>query len=258
MKEFITNRDKKGYGIRYLDLPGEKEPIIMIAGWGCCGSFDFPEVVSQGGLEEHRRILVDLLGSGFSDKPDDFDYLPESHGEYLYKLVEELKLENVLVYGHSMGGRVATYLAEKLEENLLGLILCEGSMKQERFPYMRESEEEYINSNFNKLMDRLDIMEDRTFYSTANLWTPISMYRSALGMMRADSNKWAEKFFKGNYNKVFIYGTETEDNGFDIEEIRNQGIEIIAVEKGVHTMGWDIPKETSQSIKEAIAYIKTR
>ncbi len=256
MKEFLADENKKGYVVRYSDLQGEKDPIIMIAGWGCSASFDFPEVVAEKDICKHRRILVDLLGSGFSDKPEDFDYLPESHGEYLIKLVEDLKLENVIVYGHSMGGRIATDLAERLGHRLKGLILGEGSMKQERFPYIREGEEKYIKENFSKYMDRLDNPEARLFRSSALLWTPISMYRSALSMMREDSPKWAEKFFKAAYEKAFVYGLETTDNGFDIDEIREKNIRVIEVENAGHTMAWDMPKETAEGIYKAIEYIE--
>ena len=35
-------------------------------------SFDYPEVAAQTDLINHRRILIDLLGSGFSDKPENY------------------------------------------------------------------------------------------------------------------------------------------------------------------------------------------
>ncbi|MDB1145298.1 MAG: alpha/beta hydrolase, partial [Alcaligenaceae bacterium] len=58
--------------IRYNDLEGEDIPIVFIHGLGCAGSFDYVEVVSQAALLSHRRIVVDLLGAGYSDKPTNF------------------------------------------------------------------------------------------------------------------------------------------------------------------------------------------
>ena len=60
--------------LRYHDLPGSEVPIIFIHGIGCAASFDYPAVAASECLLSHRRILVDLLGSGFSDKPEGFDY----------------------------------------------------------------------------------------------------------------------------------------------------------------------------------------
>jgi len=45
----------------------------------------------QRELQNHRRILVDLLGAGFSDKPDDFDFSVVSHDSCLLELVEAFK-----------------------------------------------------------------------------------------------------------------------------------------------------------------------
>ena len=59
--------------LRYHDFPGEDEPILFIHGLGCAATFDYPDVATQQALKNHRRILVDLLGAGYSDKPVDFD-----------------------------------------------------------------------------------------------------------------------------------------------------------------------------------------
>lgn len=65
--------------IRYLDFPGDDIPILFLHGLGCSGSFDYPQVAVQNTIINHRRILVDLLGAGYSDKPCDFDYQVSSH-----------------------------------------------------------------------------------------------------------------------------------------------------------------------------------
>lgn len=93
--------------LRYHDLPGEAVPILFIHGLGCACSFDYPSVAARGGLAQHRRILVDLLGSGFSDKPAAFDYSIASHAATLAALVEHLQLSRLVVFGHSMGGDCA-------------------------------------------------------------------------------------------------------------------------------------------------------
>lgn len=93
--------------LRYQDLLGDDLPILFIHGLGCASSFDYPQVASIVGLTQHRRILVDLLGSGYSHKLDQFDYSAACHADYLEKLVGALKLESLVVYGHSMGRAVA-------------------------------------------------------------------------------------------------------------------------------------------------------
>lgn len=59
--------------LRCRDFPGNDIPILFIHELGRAGSFDYPQVAAQCGMCEHRRILVDLLGTGYSDKPNNSD-----------------------------------------------------------------------------------------------------------------------------------------------------------------------------------------
>lgn len=252
MKEFITKIDGEKTYVRYNDLPGDKIPLVFIPGWGCAGSFDFIETASQKGLEDHRRILIDLLGAGYSDSPRDFDYLPESHAAYIVELLDDLGLDRLVIYAHSMGGRIAIALAELLGDRLEGMILAEGSMVQEYFPYMGEGEEKFVQEYFHKMLRSLARKEDQQFLSTVRLCLPEALYREAREMMSEDSGNWERIYFKGDYGKVFIVGEETDDEGFDLENIRVAQIPIISIPQAGHTMNWDLPLETSQAILGAL------
>ena len=113
--------------LRYHDLSGSLIPILFIHGLGCCGSMDYPTVAS-GSIQAHRRIIPDLLGSGFSDYSDDFPYTIESHASLLKSFVEDLQLEELVIYGHSMGGAIAIKLAEKLDKKVKLLLLSEANL----------------------------------------------------------------------------------------------------------------------------------
>lgn len=92
MKEYVLhNSDIR---MRYHDLPGEKTPVIFIHGLGCAGSSDYPQVAAQTALAAHRRILVDLIGSGFSDKPGDFDYSIQNQARYLKEFIDDLAVKS--------------------------------------------------------------------------------------------------------------------------------------------------------------------
>ncbi len=89
--------------MRYYDFPGNDIPILFLHGLGCAGSFDYPQVAAQRELEGHRRILVDLLGAGYSDKPENFEYNVRSHVSYLKAFVESLGIKEFVLFGHSLG-----------------------------------------------------------------------------------------------------------------------------------------------------------
>ena len=75
MKEYYIH--ELNCRMRYYDFPGNDIPILFLHGLGCAGSFDYPQVAAQRELEGHRRILVDLLGAGYSDKPENFEIRPQ-------------------------------------------------------------------------------------------------------------------------------------------------------------------------------------
>ena len=98
MREYqIRGRNDK---IRYHDLYGKGTPILFIHGLGCASSFDYIEVAAMLGPSQ-RIILIDLLGAGYSDKPLDFEYSVRAHAQYLSEFVEDLRLDQVIVFGHS-------------------------------------------------------------------------------------------------------------------------------------------------------------
>lgn len=130
MKEYRI--PKSGYVLRYHDLPGKGEALLFIHGLGCSGSMDYPAVAAQPTLAGRRRILVDLLGAGFSDKPEEFGYTVEDHAAYLAGFVEALGLESFSLFGHSLGGAVAISLARLCEGRVRSLILTESNLDPSR------------------------------------------------------------------------------------------------------------------------------
>ena len=124
MKEY-TLRNKK-YKIRYNDFQRDGVPIIFIHGLGCASSFDYVEIANSEEFKEYRTILIDLLGAGYSDKPLDFSYEVKEHAQYLAEFLEDLALENVILFGHSLGGSIAIELCALCETRIDRLILTEA------------------------------------------------------------------------------------------------------------------------------------
>jgi haloalkane dehalogenase len=89
--------------MRYVD-EGSGEPIVMVHGnpyW----SFLFRGLVRYF-AGTRRCVAPDHIGFGLSDKPSEWDYLPEHHAENLNALLEALDLENVTVVVNDWGGPV--------------------------------------------------------------------------------------------------------------------------------------------------------
>lgn len=70
----------------------------------------------------HTCITVDLPGYGRSSQ-DDFPFSPSFFAECLASFIEFLKLKDVVLAGHSMGGQIALHLALSNPEKVRCLLL---------------------------------------------------------------------------------------------------------------------------------------
>lgn len=107
------NRKKYPFQSNYFDLPigkmhyldeGEGDPIVFVhgnPGW----SYEFRESIKELS-KTNRCIAVDHIGFGLSEKPYDWDYLPESHATNLSNLLSYLNLDNIVLVVNDWGGPI--------------------------------------------------------------------------------------------------------------------------------------------------------
>jgi pimeloyl-ACP methyl ester carboxylesterase len=93
--------------------------IVMLHGFA--GSMHWWTPVAQR-LGTFHLVRIDLLGHGGSEKPDD-GYSMESQARLVARALAELDVQHAVVAGHSMGGVVATALAEFDPSLIDGLVL---------------------------------------------------------------------------------------------------------------------------------------
>ncbi len=110
--------------LHYREL-GEGEPLIILH--GLFGYSDNWQTQAKKLAEYYHVILVDLRNHGHSDWSDDFSY--DLMAEDVFELVQELKLEDVILLGHSMGGKVAMRFAQQHEDLLEKLIIVDIGTK---------------------------------------------------------------------------------------------------------------------------------
>lgn len=108
-----------GHGIFVVDLPAAApgreppEPLVVVHGYPT-SSFDYAEVAPA--LAEHRRVvLVDLLGFGLSDKPDQ-RYTMAGQADVVAGVLDRLGITRCALLTHDMGDTVGgELLARSLE-----------------------------------------------------------------------------------------------------------------------------------------------
>jgi len=101
--------------------PGpEGAPIVLLHCFGCSSQWWNPILPKLN--ERHRVIRIDLIGHGGSEKPQS-GYEIESQGAAVAEAMHSLGIAGATVVGHSLGGMVATSLAEQASELVDRLVL---------------------------------------------------------------------------------------------------------------------------------------
>jgi len=113
-----------GYRIHYLD-EGSGPVVVFLhgSGSGACGHSNFkgnyPALVQAG----YRVILPDLIGYGYSDKPDDVNYPLSFFIECVKQALDAIGVSKYTLVGNSLGGAIALGYALDHPQNVEKLVL---------------------------------------------------------------------------------------------------------------------------------------
>lgn len=104
---------------------GEGKPFVILH--GLFGFSDNWQTHAQKLSAYYQVILVDQRNHGHSDWSDSHSY--EEMAEDLKELCDDLSLKDIILLGHSMGGKSAMYFTEKYEEYVEKLIVVDMGIK---------------------------------------------------------------------------------------------------------------------------------
>ncbi|MDZ7264899.1 MAG: alpha/beta hydrolase [candidate division KSB1 bacterium] len=117
VKNIILNQN---ITLAYIDEGSAQETIIFVHG---LGSYLKAWVKNMPMLSDHFRcIAIDLPGYGKSSKGL-YPFTMEFYADVLAEFIEKLKLTDVTVAGHSMGGQIGMVMALKYPQKVKRLIL---------------------------------------------------------------------------------------------------------------------------------------
>jgi pimeloyl-ACP methyl ester carboxylesterase len=108
----------------YYEIYGTGPPLLMILGLGANITWWGKYFIK--GLADHFKVVVfDNRGTGQSSDPKS-QYTVRTLADDAYSLLKALNIENVFVFGHSMGGGIAQELIIQYN-GMSKLILCNSS-----------------------------------------------------------------------------------------------------------------------------------
>ncbi len=136
----VTDRDTEAAHAdagRIVDLPGgdlqvredgprDAPAVVMLHGFAC--SLGWWDQMTPALARDHRVIRFDLLGHGGSEKPKE-GYGMESQARLVAAALDRLGVRRADVVGHSMGGSVATALAEQRPALVESIVILDSPSK---------------------------------------------------------------------------------------------------------------------------------
>ena len=233
------------YGaLRYHDLPGSGRPLLFVHGLGCAASSDFPRVAADPALAGRRRLLLDLLGAGFSDRPDDFAYSVSAHAQTVAGLIRQLDAPALDIIGHSMGGAVAIAASSLCPDKVARLVLLEPNLDAGGGVFSRAlaamSEQEFV-SRGQRRMARLASREGSPLWagSLSASHAP-AVHRAAVSLVQGGEPSWRSQLLALTMPRSVVVGERSLPQP-GLTCLAQDGVSVHVLADAGHAMSEDNP-----------------
>ena len=248
--------------LRYTSLPGRPPALVYLTGLGLAvwGTYDRCGV--EPGLADRRAVLVDFLGAGLSDGPEDFAYSLEDHALTIAALLDHLGLAGSVMVGYSFGGAVAVTLAAARPDLVTALVLAEPNLDPGGGFFSRriadQPEDHFLKAGFHELIADARSRArkgDRAWAVTAGMLqaaAPHGLHRSAVGLIMGTRPTMRERLRELSIPRAIIRGGASGPDRRQ-DEMRASGIAYHVVPGASHGMMWDEPDGFVAAVKAGLA-----
>lgn len=112
-----------GLNINYID-EGTGSNILLLHGWGANIQTMMP--IFNVLKDKCRVITLDMPGFGESDIPNE-PWNSYNYAEFIKKFIDKINIKDIILFGHSHGGRVSIILSTKYDNLVKKLILIDSA-----------------------------------------------------------------------------------------------------------------------------------
>lgn len=146
-------------------------------------------------LASNRRIVsIDLIGHGGSEKPRD-GYSAADQADQIAKALRELRVRDALLVGQSLGGPIATAVAQRHPELARGVVVMDSSPR-----------EGYGDLPFTQRLATLPVLGQAAWHLT-----PDSLVRNGLSDAFAEGFEVPDEFVDGLREMTFTSFKEADE-----------------------------------------------
>lgn len=241
--------------LMYHDIAGEGVPIVFLHGLGCASSCDYTVVAAHEALRGRRILLVDLLGSGFSERPRDFAYTVDGQAKVVAELVAAVCPGPVDVFGHSMGGAVAIALSALLDPRVRRIALGEPNLDPGGGSFSRQvasmPEDTYVARGHDALVDSARAGGNTIWASSLARSAPFAVHRGATSLVAGCAPTWREMLGAMDARKTVIFGERSLPDD-DLEWLPRHGCAVEIVANAGHSMALENPAGLAEAVRRAL------
>ncbi|MFC9818306.1 alpha/beta fold hydrolase [Streptomyces erythrochromogenes] len=244
-----------GDRIRWVELPGEDPARVYVHGLGATSPAYFAASAAHPLLAGRRSLLVDLLGHGHSDRPEDFGYTLEEHADALAAALTGAGAEGAELIAHSMGGAVAIVLADRHPRLVSRLVLVDANLDplQPRPAAPGSSgiasytEEEFLAGGWAEVRDRAGAH----WWSTMRLAGRTALYRSAVHLAAGTTPTMRELLLELKIPRTFLL-PEADAPLPGADALRAAGVAVVSVPDCGHNIMLDNPEAFARATVTAL------
>lgn len=209
----LTYRDRK-FPISYFLRRGRKETVVYLHGLGCSKS-DFRDAFSQPELDAYTLLAFDFPGCGHSPYPEDAALGIDDLVEITHLVLAALKIKELVLIGHSMGGLVGLLFAERYRAVVEGFINVEGNLASEDCFFSRAVAQsdypQFATTSFPALKRRLAHESQvglRYYGQNLERASARAYFELAPSLVEySDHGNLVQRFMALSIPKLFVYGS---------------------------------------------------
>ncbi len=245
--------------VAYKQLQGtSSQPVIALHGLGDSSIHTLMPVFELEALQGTSALFIDVPGFGASPAGSSPATI-EDHADVIAALLQRLGLENLPVFGHSMGANISILLAARHPKLVRELILAEPLLRPEHSvlasQISRFTEASYEERGHAMLLRATSQQAFRgdpaavAFLPTLRMANARVMYRSAVSLL-ANRDPGFQEIVHGLEQPVTLIVGE-HSGGKHLDKISVDGT-ILTVESAGHSMHTEQPAATAAAIRYAL------
>lgn len=243
---------------------GQGEPLILLHGTG--GHIEAYARNIKGLSEKFKLFCVDMVGHGYSDKPDT-PYTIDYYSAHLEGVIDALGYEKVFISGESLGGWVAAWFGAQHPERVKAMVLTTpgnvtndpevmNRLRNSTVKAVEEANYDNVRTRLEWLMYDKEMVTDELVQSRYQIYTQPEMKKAVHNIVVLQDIKVREQYtWSPSWcNKISIPTlllwtdhdpTASVDQAYAIQEMI-PGSELIVIKDAGHWPQWEKPEEFDQ------------